>query len=281
MKKIRLNWWFEGEGGEGAVTATAPTTENTTEGGENNNTSPAETTPARPSLKELLKGDYKDEYKALRDGENAKFNRQIDRLSKENDGYRKIATALSERYGIDGADSEAILKALTDDRSYLRDEAMKHGVTEEQLEEMNRLRAGRFEMDRAKSQAQAERDFAAKMKTWRGQAEEVQESYPDFDFDTEMRDRRFYDLLKRGFTVKEAYVNLHHDSMMKDSMEVITQQVRDKVLADIQANGIRPLEGAAASAPSIDAKTVNADAQTPEGRKKLIERAANGETIKL
>lgn len=280
MKKIRLNWWFEGEGGEGAVTATAQTTENTTtqttEGGENNNTPPA-----RPSLKELLKGDYKDEYKALRDGENAKFNRQIDRLSKENDGYRKIATALSERYGIDGADSEAILKALTDDRSYLRDEAMKHGVTEEQLEEMNRLRAGRFEMDRAKSQAQAERDFAAKMKTWRGQAEEVQESYPDFDFDTEMRDRRFYDLLKRGNTVKEAYIILHHDSMMNDVVGVVATQVKDSVLADIRANGIRPLEGAAASAPSIDAKTVNADAKTPEGRKKLLERAANGETIRL
>ena len=281
MKKIKLSL-FDGEGAAAETVASAADNNTTVEGGEKTQADDAQPAPDKAArFKELLKGEFKDEYEKLRRSDSAKSSRKIAQLQRENESYKEIAAVLGDRYGVDRADKAAIMQALNADRTYLRDEAMKNGVTEEYLEEMNRLRASRFEMDRIKSKDNAEREFARKLGEWRRQAEEVKETYPDFDFDTEMRDKRFFDLLKRGFTPEEAYINLHHHSILQESMAYAAQQVRNKTIADVQANGARPVEGASSSGASIATKSLNADAQTASGREKLLQRAMRGEKIVL
>ena len=159
-------------------------------------------------------------------------------------------------------------------------EALEKGMTVEQLKRISRLE-NENEQLRASVEQHRQREEADRIyKDWIEQGEELKDTYPDFDLNTEIAHEDFAGLLRSGINVKTAYEVAHHDEIMQGAMQVTAQKVKEKVVNDIRANGSRPRESAAGNNPGSVVKQ-DPNKWSREDIREVMRRVERGEKIRL
>lgn len=290
MKKNLLNLQRFAEGGSAAGSAAgdaggaagvgAADNSQVAAGGDGQQvTEPSTEEPPKKSFKELIKGEYKDEFgKEVEAVIKKRFRNETKKYEKMN----PLMEVLGERYGVDVTDFDAIdftdlASRLVEDAAYIREEAMSLGVDENVLRQTKKLE---FQNNMLERQRQAAEYEAARAESLERLAADIQNTtavYPDFDFDTEMDNPDFARLIDTGrVDVRTAYEVAHKDELARAAMQFAANRaVQDTTKA--VASGARPAEGKGGS-PSA-AGTLDPSKLTYEQYEEIKRRAEAGEKI--
>lgn len=227
------------------------------------------------AFEEMIKGEYKDLFDSkvqsivknrLRDTKDAaeKFGKLSPVL-----GY------LSQKYGVEPGNVDALVNAIEDDDANYEKEAMATGKS---VGEIKAERKSQREIDRLRG----ELDRMNAQKVYDGlanEAKELQKLYPTFDLDAELNNQEFASLLSvPGVTMRTAYEVLHRDEIIPAVIKSTAQAVEKRTADKIRANGMRPSEnGSSAQGASSVKSDVSklSDAEIDEYNRRI----ARGERI--
>ena len=213
----------------------------------------------------LIKGDYKDLYDAKVKDTVQKRLRGAKEQTAKLEALSPVLEILGKKYGVDGNDAEALVKAIEEDNSYFEDEALELGIPVEQLKQIRKM----------------ERENASKLyNSWIQQAESAKQIYPQLNLEVEMQNPRFVDLLRNNIDVKTAYQVLHQDEIIPAAMQFTAKTVEQKITNNIIANGARPTENGNSSQ---SASVIKSDVSqlSKADRDEIIRRVARGEKIRF
>ena len=282
---LRLNLFDGGEGasapaaGAASVTGAATGNEVGAEGTENAaDTTQAET--GRPSFKDLIKGDYKqeaDEYiqnivrSRVRDSKKDKDTIAL---------QAEILGTVAAKYGLDGSDLDALREKVSEDDAYIEQAAMEEGLTTDQYRRIRDAEQKAAAYEAHMAEAERERATQQKVAEWQAEAERVKQVFPDFDLATEMQNPTFQKQLRLGIDMQSAYVSLHQAEILQGAMRYTAQEVRKATANDIAARGARPRENASSARASATVRT-DVSKLTKADREALSRRALSGEIINL
>lgn len=236
--------------------------------------------PERPSFKELIKGDYKDDFsRETQKIINQRF-KHVKGLEEELNNSRAILDILGARYGLSANDYDGLSKALDADNAFYEEAAAERGIPVDAYKEMLRNSYENKQLHEMYAYEQERRLFNEKYAGWEREAESLKAIYPDFDFGEEFLNPDFAGLINNGVDVKTAYQAIHHDEIMSGAIAYTAQRVAKKTAEGIAAKGSRPLENGTSGQSSASSK-VDVSKLTAEQMEALIERAARGEIIEL
>ena len=229
-------------------------------------------------FEKMIKGDYKEQYDArVQDTVQKRLKGQKETIDKYN-ALSPALTMLAKRYGVDAADAAALAKAIEDDNAFYEDEALKQGVSVEQLKSFEKAKREN-EMLRAQMEQQKQRDHAAKQyATWMQQAEQAKAVYPQLDLEAEVKNPQFMRLLNSGVDVGSAYLVIHKDDIIPAAMQHVAQSVEQKMAGKIAANGTRPAENGM-KAPGGPVVKSDVTQLSKQDRAEINRRVARGEKI--
>lgn len=278
IKKLNLRL-FDGAGTGASAGGNAGTGSSTgaNEGGTTDTTSGGTD---RKAEFESFKAKYKPELDEFTQGVVKQRLKEHGKLKEANAEMSGIVSDLAVRYGLDTNDYEGIRKALGSDNSYYRDKAIEEGLTEDQykLQQEAKYKSARYDQMMA-DKANKER-FQNQLEAWRTESEAVKEFYPAFDFDKEITNKDYMQLLISGVDPKTAYQVIHNDEIISGSMAMAANAGRQQTIDNIRSRGVRASEGAIGSQPashqSTDVKNL-----TKAQREELIRQAQRGATITL
>ncbi len=231
-------------------------------------------------FEKLIKGEYKDQF-------SKRMHQIIDNRFKETKllesrlkDAEPIFDMLAKKYGVDGKDLNKLAEAIEADDSYYEEEAVRRGVSVEQLKSIKKLERENESMRRALQDQQrrenAERVYAG----WVKQADEVKAIYPEFDLQEECRNDQFIGLLQNNVDVRTAYEVIHRDEILGGAMQYTAEQVSKKIVDGIRSKNARPVEnGVAAGGAAIVKPDVNSWSKAD--REEVERRVLRGEKIIL
>lgn len=242
------------------------------------------TTVAQPDrnaeFEKLIKGEYKDLYDArVQDT----IQKRLKGTKETVDKYNALAPALeilAKKYGVDATDIDALNKAIEDDDSYFSEEALKRGMTVQQLKEIRKMERENADLKRQMSEKQT-KDKADKLyASWMQQAEDAKKVYPSFDLRAEMNNPRFVDLLRSNIDVRTAYEVLHKDEIIPAAMQFTAKKVEQNLTNKIIAGGARPSENGMSSQGAAVVKS-DVSQLSRADRQEIIRRVQRGEKIRF
>lgn len=302
-KHLNLQLFAEGgDGGTGATGATgvtAPAAEVQSKGVKSNpladvvygvqptaseSESPAaeETKPTaedrNAKFEELIKGEYKDLYdQKMQDT----IQKRLKGTKETVDRYNELTPTiemLAKKYGVDSSDIKALNKAIEDDDSYYEEEALEKGITVEQLKEIRKLEKENAEFKRERDEASRKENADKLYASWMNQANEVKGIYPNFDFNAEMQNPKFIDLLRSNIDVRTAYEVIHKDDIITGAMQFAVQTANQKLTNKIIAGGARPAENGNSSQGGMVTKS-DVSSLTKADLAEIERRVMRGEKI--
>ena len=278
LKKLNLRL-FDGAGTGASADGNVGTGSSTgaSEGGTTDTTS---TGTDRKAEFESFKAKYKPELDEFTQGVVKQRLKEHGKLKEANAGMSGIVSDLAIRYGLDSNDYEGIRKALGSDNSYYRDKAIEEGLTEDQYKTQQEAKYKSARYDQMMADKANRERFENQLEAWRTESEAVKEFYPAFDFDKEIANKDYMQLLISGVNPKTAYQVIHNDEIISGSMAMAANAGRQQVADNIRSRGARASEGAIGSQPashqSTDVKNL-----TKAQREELIRQAQRGATITL
>lgn len=232
------------------------------------------------SFEELIKGKYKQD-----------FDRRVqgivrDRLKGAQQTIGKLSPildVLGQQYGIDVSDLDkidydALTRKLTDDKRLYEQEAMEKGIPLETLMQMKQVErqnaALRRENEAARGEAQRREEFDRLV----GQFAEVQQLYPGADLSVELQNPQFGRLISSGVPARTAYEVLHQAEINAARTRIVAQAAQQQAVAGIQANGMRPQEGAADAGNGMPVQ-FDPRKLTKQQREEIKNRVHRGERV--
>lgn len=232
------------------------------------------------SFEELIKGKYKQD-----------FDRRVqgivrDRLKGTQQTIGKLSPildVLGQQYGIDVSDLDkidydALTRKLTDDKRLYEQEAMEKGIPLETLMQMKQVErqnaALRRENEAARGEAQRREEFDRLV----GQFAEVQQLYPGADLSVELQNPQFGRLISSGVPARTAYEVLHQAEINAARTRIVAQAAQQQAVAGIQANGMRPQEGAADAGNGMPVQ-FDPRKLTKQQREEIKNRVHRGERV--
>lgn len=232
------------------------------------------------SFEELIKGKYKQD-----------FDRRVqgivrDRLKGTQQTIGKLSPildVLGQQYGIDVSDLDkidydALTRKLTDDKRLYEQEAMEKGIPLETLMQMKQVErqnaALRRENEAARGEAQRREEFDRLV----GQFAEVQQLYPGADLSVELQNPQFGRLISSGVPARTAYEVLHQAEINAARARIVAQAAQQQAVAGIQANGMRPQEGAADAGNGMPVQ-FDPRKLTKQQREEIKNRVHRGERV--
>lgn len=228
----------------------------------------------------LIKGEFKDLYDARVQDTIQKRLKGTKETVEQYEALKPTLEILSKKYGVDASDIKALNKAIEEDDSYLEEEAVKKGVTVEQLKEIRKMERENADLKRQIEEIDR-RDNANKIYSqWMGQAEQTKAIYPAFNLEIEMQNPRFLDLLRNHIDVRTAYEVLHKDEIIPAFAQHTAKVVEQKLANKIIANGARPTENGNSSQSAVLTKS-DVSQLSKEDRQEIIRRVARGEKIRF
>ena len=198
------------------------------------------------------------------------YNRQMqavvqNRLRTAKDAETKLGKLdgalelLAARYGKDAGDLDGIAAAVTSDRSYYEDRAVREGIPVETAMKLDQLEKEKAKRDAAAAQQSRTRQVRAHYDSLVKQAEALKKTFPGFDLMQELQNNKAFAAATSpsvGMSVENAYWATHHAELVPAAMQVTAQQVTQKVTNAVRS-GSRPATengtgSQAASTASID-----------------------------
>ena len=229
-------------------------------------------------FEELIKGEFKDLY-------DARVQETIQKRLKGNEAtvqkYNALAPVLdllAGKYGVKADDIEGLSKAIEEDETFYEDEALEKGLTVEQVKSIRKMERENAQL-RAEMAQQRNRQMAdAQYAEWMQQAEQVKGVYPSFDFQAELQNEQFRNLLRSNVPIQTAYEVIHKDEIIPAAMQFTAQKVSEKVANNIRAGMNRPTEGAMGNRSSVVVKS-DVSQLTKADRDEIDRRVARGERV--
>ena len=234
----------------------------------------------RKAFKELVEGEYKDQYTEM-------FQQSFDRRFKENKVMEKslsdqkpIMDILMQRYNIQDGDVAKLQAAIEKDDTYWEDAAEKAGLTVEQYRAMQKLERENAELKRIRQRQLGEQQARQQIDAWYKDGEKVKEIYPSFDFEKEAKNKAFTDLLKANIPVQKAYELIHFDELQEAAAKAAAQTAGEQVVAKLKSKAARPQENGTSSQSAVITKS-DVHNLSKADRAEIARRAQRGDLIKF
>lgn len=294
MTKLSLQLFADGAGAGAAAAGTAAGAEagsNSQSATGNNNaegaagsTTGAESTAEQSQVEtfdDLIKGRYKQDFDAkVQSIINKRFKGAREAEASMNKLSQGIS-ALGTYYGLDAESPDFLDKLnsrIMDDEKLYEKEAAESGMN---VDDVKRIR--RMEMENRALKLQARRDAEERQmqEFYSGvikQVPDVQKVYPQFDIDTEMANEQFFNLVRNGVGLRNAYEVIHGSELQAARDAIIAQKAQEQLSNSVRANGMRPNEVNHNSAPDFGRDIKN---MTRAEVKQIIRRAERGEVVKF
>lgn len=210
-------------------------------------------------FEKLIKGEYKEQFDArMQDTIKQRLKGTKETVEKYN-SLAPTLELLSQRYGVDVGNIEALNKAIEEDNSFYEDEALRLGIPVDELKKMRKMEREnemlRKERDERKAEEHAARERAQKYSKWVAEEAEAKKVYPNLSLDEEAKNQKFFNLINAGVDVKTAFEVVHRDEMIPTAMQFASERATQKVANSIRANGARPVENGNASQSATVSKT--------------------------
>ncbi|MDO5012854.1 MAG: hypothetical protein Q4E56_05060 [Pseudomonadota bacterium] len=286
--------FFAAEGGTGSMTAPAqPNTSSpvTAPAGPTNQPGPegasgapaaAQTAPVaqvqqEESFESLIKGRYKADY------DRRVKKAVMERFKSINSKFSPILDVLGQQYGIDVSDPDkvdydALTRRLTDDKRLYEAEALEKGIPLDTLMQMKRMERQNAALQRENAMAQGEMQRREEFDRIVRQFAEVQAIYPGADLSQELANPDFGRLVSNGVPARTAYEVLHKAEIDAAKTRAVAQAAQQQAVAGIQANGMRPPEGAANAGNGVPVQ-FDPRKLTKQQRDEIRARVNRGEKI--
>ena len=190
-----------------------------------------------------------------------------------------ILSWVGQMYGVDTSDmSKVDLDALGDkiaqDNRWYEQEAQEAGVPVDTMRRMRNTERENARLRQESAQMRAEEEQRQRFAELQESFAAVQQRYPQADLSSELGNRAFMSLLTAGFDPMQAYEAAHYRDLQQAAMQYGVQ----RTVAQVQANGMRPQEGALGSPAGRETK-IDPRNLTPKQREDIRKRVARGERI--
>jgi hypothetical protein len=229
-------------------------------------------------FEELIKGKYKDQYgKKTQETVQNRLKSSKETVDKYN-ALIPTLEMLGKKYGVDPTDIKALNNAIDEDDSFYEEEALKLGMTVEDLKYRRSIEKENAELKRQMNENETRKRASELYSTWMNQAATVKTVYPSFNLDAELQNPKFVDLLRSNIDVRTAYEVIHRDEIMPAAMQFTAKTVEQKLTNKIIANGSRPIENGNSSQSASLTKS-NVSQLSNADLDEINRRIARGEKI--
>jgi hypothetical protein len=232
------------------------------------------------SFETLIRGKYKAEYDKSVQSILARRLKSAKAAEAAQQKSAPIFQALADKYGVDASDLDGLLEKIQDDNSLYEEKAVEAGMTVEQYKKFaNTQRENRMlreQQEAAEREAESRRVFQG----WVQEAESMKETYPNLDFEEELRNQDVTELLSRGVPFKTAYEVAHHDEIMQGTIQYAVNHTRKATAESIRNRQSRPVENGMSVKGAAPVKR-DVSKFTKEDRAEIIRRVQNGEMIRF
>jgi hypothetical protein len=154
-----------------------------------------------------------------------------------------VLDKLADKYGTTPGDIEALNKAIESDGAFYDDAALKAGMSPEEY----KVKCENERLTRQMQENHNRQVAQQRVQGWITEAEQLKQTYPGFDLESEMENATFAGLLANGFPMKNAYEAVHLDDLLKSAMTQTAQNIEQKVSNSVKANQNRPVENGVSS----------------------------------
>ncbi len=267
-----------GEAGQAAAVQTGEAQAQAAQATNNQEQAAADPKERARAYREMTRGEYKDLY----DADVQRIVQQRLRSAKgAEESLGKLETGLSllkRTYGTD--DLEALNKAIMDDTRFYEDEAMKRGMDVDTYKALTQKDAQLEQMRRMEAERQEREERTRKVMAWRQEEQALKQTFPEFDLETEIEQSggELFQMLDRGVSLEHAYLALHMDDIVGNTVTAAMQRGAQKTLEAVRANGLRPSENGNGDAAGSHA-AVDLSKLTPQQMRDIEKRLMRGEII--
>lgn len=197
---------------------------------------------------DLIKGKYKDVFNNKVQGIVQNRLKGTNEIKEKYEALSPMLELLANKHGIDVNNISELTKAVEEDDYYFEQEALEAGTTVAELKARRKAERENAELKRQLDALESEKKASQLYSDWMRQSEETKLIYPSFDFESEMQNSKFVELLRvPGVDVRTAYELTHKDQILAGAMHYTAKTVEKKVVDNIKANGIRPNENGMSS----------------------------------
>lgn len=247
-------------------------------------TEPAVTEPAvvdrHAEFEKMIKGDYKEAYDKRVQETVQKRLKGAKETEERLTAMNPLLDILSARYGVDGTDTAALVKALEADNSFFEQAAIEKNMDTQQYREMMLLKTENARLKNQNAEQERQERMNKQYAVWERQAAEARNIYPNLDMNVESQNPQFRQLLLAGVDVGTAYMVIHKDDVMAGAMQHTAKTVEQKLANKIAAGNSRPAENGTSNQSAAVIKD-DPSKWTKADREEVRRRAARGEKIYL
>lgn len=234
----------------------------------------------RAAFKELIEGEYKDQYTEMFQAAFNRRFREVKGMEQSLNDQKPVIDLLLQRYGISDGNMAKLQTAIEEDNHYWEDAAEEAGLTVDQYKAMKKLERENAELRQMRQRQQGQQMAQQKMNQWYAEAAEVKKVYPGFDFRAETADRDFLGMLKAGLSVQQAYEVKHMDEIKAGAARAAAETAGQQMAEKIRSKAARPKENGTSSQSAVIVKN-DVHSLSREERKEIARRVARGEQIKF
>lgn len=233
-----------------------------------------------------LKAENPSEFQAYFDAQFGNRHKDYKSMQETTSKRQPIYDLLKAQYGSDDPDTILVgLKRSAKMSAQWQELADCEGMTTDQYldkvladAEMDRIKAENDQLRASMDQRAASEDVERRVSELASEADLLKEKYPGFDLSKELESKDFQRYLKMGNSVEDSFLLTHHDTIAN----IAAQEAEKKVIDNIRARGSRPTEsGMRSGRNSVDQPRQDPAKMTRQERRRLAERAMQGETVKF
>lgn len=247
-------------------------------------TEPATTEPAATDrsaeFEKMIKGDFKEAYDKRVQDTIQKRLKGAKETEERLTAMNPLLDILSARYGVDGNDTAALIKALENDNSFFEQAAIEKNMDTQQYREMMLIKSENARLKKQTEEKTRQEQMNRQYAVWEQQAAEAKNLYPNLDMNVESQNPQFRQLLLAGVDVGTAYMVIHKDDVMAGAMQHTAKTVEQKLANKIAAGNSRPAENGTSGQSAAVIKD-DPSKWTRADRDEVRRRAARGEKIYL
>ena len=229
----------------------------------------------RRPFKELIDGEYKEDFHNHVQGIMQERFRKNDELQKNVDRLRPVLMSLGQRYEVDMTElNESSIASLAEklnaDDEYLEKAAMERGMSKEGYKLFLDVQYREKLLNERETQAQNERHI---------QSLSQQADALGIDLRAEMQNKEFMRLTSPqvGVPVAMAYNLIHQKEILENGMQYAAQQGAKRVAQAVQSGQARAVENGMARKGSSVIYKPNPRDLTPKDREEIRRRVRSGD----
>ncbi|MBE6961274.1 MAG: ribosomal-processing cysteine protease Prp [Ruminococcaceae bacterium] len=230
----------------------------------------------RKAFRALIEGEYKEQYTELfQNAFNRRF-REAKGMESRLKAQKPVLELLAQRYNVQPDDMAGLRSAMEADESYWRAAAEKAGMSVEQYRQFEKLRQDSRQLQQLRQRQRAGQQLTG----WLREASAVRNQYPAFDFQAELADGNFRQLLRSGVGVQQAYELRHMEEIKAAAARQAAQSAGEQMAARIQSRSVRPREnGISTQSAAVTGSDVRS--LTPAQRREIARRVQRGDKIRF